>query len=100
MLFNSQQLARGWQKTKRVIGDSFNHAVKLGQGLDHGMRIGKKLLGAISPLLDQYGGGHHVKSIMSGITAYDSGKSDVMNGYNNIQSHYSRIQRQVPEINL
>jgi hypothetical protein len=100
MLFNSQQLARGWQKTKRVIGDTFNHAVRIGQGLDHGMRIGKKLLASVSPILDQYGGGHHVKSIMSGITAYDSGKADVMHGYNNIQSHYSRIQRQVPEINL
>ena len=100
MLFNSHQLSRSWHKTKRVIGDTWNHAVKIKQNLNHGMKIGKRLLGAMSPIFDQYGGGHHMKSIMSGISAYDQGKSDIMNGYNNIQSHYSRIQRAVPEINL
>ena len=96
MLFNSHQLARSWHKTKRVIGDTWNHAMKIGQNLDHGMKIGKKILSAMSPLIPQ----NHMKSIMGGISAYDQGKSDIMNGYNNIQSHYSRIQRQVPEINL
>ena len=100
MLFNSQQLSRGWHKTKRVIGDTWNHAVRIGQNLDNHMRIGKKLLASMSPLFDQYGGGHHMKSIMGGITAYDQGKADIMHGYNNVQSHFSRIQRQVPEINL
>ena len=100
MLFNSQQLVRGWHKTKKVIGDTFNHAVRIGQNLDHGMKIGKKLLSSMSPLFDQYGGQNHMKSIMGGITAYDQGKADIMHGYNNVQSHFSRIQRQVPEINL
>ena len=100
MLFNSQQLVRGWHKTKRVIGGTFNHAVRIGQNLDHGMKIGKRLLSSMSPLFDQYGGQNHMKSIMGGITAYDQGKADIMNGYNNVQSHYARIQRQVPEINL
>jgi hypothetical protein len=100
MLFSSQQLARGWHKTKKMIGDGFNHAVRIGQGLDHGMRVGKRLLSSLTPLLDQYGGGQHVNTLMKGITAYDQGKSDVMHGFNNIQSHHARIQRQVPENNL
>ena len=101
MLFNTQNLARHWHKTKKVIGDTFNHAVKIGQGIDHGMQIGKKLLSAMSPIFDSYNNGqHHMKSIMGGISAYDQGKADIMHGYNNIQAHYSRIQRQVPEINL
>ena len=100
MLFNSQQLSRSWLKTKKVIGDTFNHAVRIGQGLDHGMRIGKRLLSAMSPIFDQYGGQNHMKSIMGGISAYDQGKADIMHGYNNIQTQYSRVQRQVPEINL
>jgi len=100
MLFSNQQLARGWHKTKRVIGDTWDHAVRIGQQMDHGMRIGKRLLASMTPLLDQFGGGHHVKSIMSGIQAYDQGKSDVMYGYNNVQSHLQRIRRQVPELEL
>ncbi len=100
MLFNSQQLSMGWHKTKRVIGDTWNHAVRIGQHMDHGMRIGKRLLSAMSPIFDQFGGGQHMESIMGGISAYDQGKADIMHGYNNIQAHYHRIQRQVPEINL
>ena len=100
MLFNGQALARHWHNTKKVIGHSWHHAVKIGQQLDYGMQVGKKLLGAISPLLDQFGAAHHMKPIMSGIRAYDQGKSDVMYGVNNVQAHYDRIRRQVPEIGL
>ena len=100
MLFGSQALARGWQKTKRVIGDSWDHAVRIGEGLDHGMRIGKRLLASVAPILDQFGGGHHMKPIMSAVGAYDQGRADVMYGVNNVRTHLSRIRRQVPEIGL
>jgi len=100
MWFNSQQLSRGWHRTKKVVGQSWDHAVKIGTSLDNGMRIGKKLLAAMSPIFDQYGASHHMNSIMGGISAYDQGKADIMHGYNNIQAHLSRIKRQVPEINL
>jgi hypothetical protein len=100
MLFTSKQFASTWHHTKRVIGDGFNQAVRIGQGLDTGMRIGKKLLASLAPVLDQYGGGQYVKPIMQGINAYDQGRSDVMDTFNNVQAHHSRIQRQVPEINL
>ena len=100
MLFNGQTLARHWHNTKKMVGNTWNHAVKLGQQLDHGMNVGKRLLGALTPLLDGLGAGHHVKPIMSGIKAYDQGRSDVMYGVHNVQTHYDRIRRQVPEIGL
>ena len=84
MLFNSQALARGWHKTKRVVSDTWDHAVRIGQQMDHGMRIGKRLLASVAPIFDQFGGGRHVKSLMSGISAYDQGKADVMHGVNNV----------------
>ena len=64
------------------------------------LSVGKKLLGALTPLLDGLGAGHHVKSIMGPIRTYDQGKADVMYGVNNVQSHLDRIRRQVPEIGL
>ena len=100
MFFRSQDLARHWYNTKKVVGQTWNHAVKLGQQFDHGMNVGRKLLGAITPLLDQFGAGHHVKSIMPAFKAYDQGRSDVMYGVHNVQAHYDRIRRQVPEIGL
>ena len=101
MFINNQALARGWHKTKRVIGDTWNHAVKIGQGIDHGMNIGKRLLGALSPMLQSFSHGRMLENnIMSGLTSYDQGKSDVMHGYNNVESNLRRIRRAVPEINL
>jgi hypothetical protein len=100
MLFGGQTLAHHWRHTKKVMGDTWHHAVKFGQGLDQGMQVGKRLLASVAPLLDQFGGGHHMKPIMQGISAYDHGKADVMFGYNNVASHLSRIKRQVPEIGL
>jgi hypothetical protein len=37
---------------------------------------------------------------MGAVTAYDRGKADVMQGYNQVETHYNRIRRQVPEIGL
>ena len=54
----------------------------------------------LPPIFDQFGGSHHLRPIMSGIRAYDQGKADVMYGYNNVMSHYQRIRRQVPEVDL
>ncbi len=99
-MFNRQALARHWGAAKKVIGDSWHTAVRIGQGLDHSVRVGRKLLGAVSPILDQLGGGHHTKSLMKGVTAYDQGRADVMHGVNNVQSHLSRIRRPVPELDL
>ncbi len=100
MLFNSQDIARTWHQTKKVIGDTWNHATKLAGQFDSGMRVGRKLLSAVVPIFDQFGGSHHLKPLVSGIKAYDQGRSDVMYGVNNIMSHYQRIKRQVPEIDL
>ena len=98
MLFSGQSLARGWHETKKFIGSAYHHTTKLASQLDTGMQIGKRLLSAVSPLFDSYG--ISMKPIMSGISAYDQGKSDVMHGYNNVQAHLSRIRRQVPELQI
>ena len=100
MLFSGQALARGWDQTKRVIGNAWHHTTKMASQFDHGMQVGKRLLASVAPIFDQLGGGHHLKPIMSGIGAYDKGKSDVMFGVNNVQAHLSRIRRQVPEIGI
>ena len=85
---------------EKHIGDAWNHTTGLAAQFDHGMRVGRKLLSAVAPIFDQLGGSHHLKPIMSGITAYDQGRSDVMYGANNVMAHYQRIKRQVPEIDL
>ncbi len=100
MPFGGQDFARHWQTTKRVIGQGWDHAVKIGMGLDHGMRVGKKLLSVAAPILDSLGQGHHVNTVMRGISAYDSGRAEVNHQINNVETHYRNLRRQVPEIGL
>ena len=100
MHINAQSLAKGWAYGKKVIGDGWNHAVRIGQGADHAMRVGKRLLSAVSPLMDAMGAHGATKSLMQGVSAYDQGREQVMNGYTNVMSHHARIKRQVPELSL
>ena len=62
------------------------------------MQIGRRLLGAISPLLDPLNVNY--RPAIQGFGAYDQGKAEVMNRFNNVQDHYMRIKRQVPELQL
>ena len=100
MHFNAQALTRGLAYGKKVIGDGWNHAVRIGQNMDHGMRVGKRLIGAIAPLLDQFGAGGAMKPLMQGVDAYDRGRSQAMGHYTNVMAHHARVKRQVPEIGL
>jgi hypothetical protein len=100
MPFGGQNFARHWQNTKRVIGQGWDHAVRIGMGLDHGMRVGKKLLAVAAPILDSLGQGHHVNTAMRGIAAYDSGRAEVHHQVNNVETHYRKLRRQVPELGL
>ena len=87
-----------WHAAKRIIGDAWHHSLKLAGQFDSGIQVGRRLLASTAPIFDQMGASY--KPIMNALTAYDKGKSDVVGGYNNVQSHYNRIRRQVPELEL
>jgi hypothetical protein len=100
MHISSQALARGWHSAKRAVGNAWQGAVGIAKNFDQGMQVGRRLLAATAPLFDQLGYSHGLKPIMGALTSYDRGKSDVMQGYNQVENHYNRIRRQVPEIGL
>ena len=62
------------------------------------MQLGRRILSAASPLLDELG--VNMRPALQGIAAYDGGKMEVMNRFNNVQDHYQRIRRQVPELDF
>ena len=78
----------------------WNHAVKFAGKLDHAMNVGKRIYGAIQPAIQDMGGSDINKSIMSGISRYDQGRSDIMGHHNQIQSHLSELKRATPELDL
>ncbi len=98
MLFNSQAIARGWQNTRTFASKAWHHTTKLAGQFDTGMKIGRRLLSAMSPLLDQLSVDY--TPAIQAIGAYDHGKAEVMHGVNNVMTHYQRVKRQVPELQL
>ena len=99
-MLGGQSLSSHWRHAKRVIGDGWNGAVKLAGQFDQGMRVSRRLFSALQPALDQFASPGHLKPVMDGFKKYDQTRSDMMDGYNNVEHHYNRIRRQVPELNL
>ena len=100
MLFGGRSLHSHWQKAKRVISDGWHGAVKLAGQLDQGMRVSRRLFGALQRALDHDAGSAGSSHMMNAFKAYDTTKSDVMHGYNQVEQMRNRIKRQVPELNL
>ena len=99
-MFGGRSLHSHWQTAKRVIGDGWHGAVKLAGQFDQGMRVTRRLFGALQPALDQVAGGAGSTHMMNAFKAYDSTKSDIMSGYNQVEQMRNRIKRQVPEMEL
>jgi hypothetical protein len=100
MHLSSTAIARGWHSAKRAVGNAWQGATKLASQFDQGMQVGRRLLAATAPIFDQLGYSHGLKPIMGALTSYDRGKSDVMQHVGQMEGHYNRIRRQVPEIGM
>jgi len=94
MFYNN--LHQAFHHGKKTLGDLYNGAMKYAGQLDHAFNVGKRLYGAIHPLL---GSGAN-KAIMSGIQQIDEGRHAVVSHHNNIENHLNRIRKTVPEIGL
>ena len=78
----------------------FNHAVKFSRQLDHGVSVGKRLLGALDPLLQDVGAGNVSRAAIQGFGRYEQGREEVLGQHNKVQAHLSRLRRNVPELGL
>ena len=78
----------------------WNHAVKFAGQIDHAFAVGKRLFGALHPMIEDLGGARVNKAIMGGFQKFDQAKADTMGSYNMVESQMNRIKRAVPEIGL
>ena len=94
----SRHLQEAYHQGKRTVANVWNHAVKWAGQIDHGFGVAKRLYGALQPAIQDFQGLN--QGIMRGISAYESGRKDVMSGYNQVQNLQSRIKKAVPEIDF
>ena len=95
-----RRLANAFHQGKRTIGNMFTHAVKWAGQIDHGMSVGKRLLGALDPLLQDVGAGNVSRAAVQSFGRYEQGREQVMGQHNQVQAHLSRLRKNVPELGL
>ena len=95
-----RQIRDAWAHSKRSIGRAWNHAVQFAGQVDHAMTIGKRVFGAIHPMIHNFGGANMNKAIMSGIQSYESSRHEIMGHHNNVQAMLGRLRKVAPEIDI
>ena len=95
-----RQIQNAWRTGKRLIGGAASWATKIAASLDHGISISKRLYGALSPAIQDFAPAGTTRNIMDAFGAYDSGRNEVMEGYNNVRTQLNLVQRAVPEISF
>ena len=94
----SRHLQEAYHQGKRTVANLWSNATKWAAQIDHGFSVAKRLYGAVQPAIQDFQGLN--QGIMKGISAYESGRKDVMSGYNQVQAMQSRIKKAVPEIDF
>ena len=95
-----RQLQAAYHHGKRTIGNMFHSAVKFAGQLDHGISVGKRLFGALDPMLQDMGAGSVSRAAVRGFGRYEQGREQVLGQHNQVQAHLSRLRKSVPELGL
>ena len=98
MLFTARQAQQTWGHVKRFMGQAYVHGRKFAGLIDGYATVGKKLLGAAAPMLDELGAGHAISAGVKGLSQYDQIKHRVMDADERGRTHYGRIAAAAPEI--
>ncbi len=98
MLFTARQAQQTWGHVKRFMGNAYVHGRKWAGLIDGYANVGKRLLGATAPMLDELGAGHAISAGVKGLSQYDQIKHRVMDADERGRTHYGRIAGAVPEI--
>jgi hypothetical protein len=78
----------------------WNHAVKFAGQLDHAVGVGKRVFGALHPMIEDLGGSNVNRAVMQGFGKFDDAKYDAIGLHNNVASQLHRLRRAAPELDL
>ena len=89
-----------WHQGKKTIGNMWNNVNKWAGQIDHAMGVGKRVFGALHPMIEDMGGGNVNRAVMGGIGRYEQGRDQVIGHHNKVQAQLSHLRRAIPEIDL
>ncbi len=95
-----RHLQDAWHHGKRTVGHMWNHAVKWAGQIDHAMGVGKRVFGALHPMIEDFGGSGVNRAMMQGFGKFDQTRHDVLGMHNNVEAQLRRLRRAAPELDL
>ncbi len=98
MFFTPRQAHQTWGHVKRFMGQAYVHGRKWAGLIDGYANVGKRLLGAAAPMLDELGAGRAITAGVQGLSQYDQIKHRVMDVDERGRGHLSRITSAAPEL--
>ena len=97
---NRHHLSSIYNNTKRHLGNVYQHTKNVLGHIYNGISIGRTILGAIQPVLEQYGQKHINKHAMKALTHYDDIKKRVVDTHDNVENHLNDITRKLKTKNI
>ena len=98
MFFTPRQAHQTWGHVKRFMGQAYVHGRKWAGLIDGYANVGKRLLGAAAPMLDELGAGRAITAGVQGLSQYDQIRNRVMDVDERGRGHYGRIAAAAPEL--
>jgi hypothetical protein len=93
-------LQDAWHQGKRTVGHMWNQAVKIAGDVDRAFTVGKRVFGALHPMLEDFGGSQVSRAVMQGVGHYEKGRNQILGYHNNVEATLSRLRRAAPELRL
>ena len=90
-----QTLTNAFLNTKKHLGNVYHHTKHVLGSIDHGVRIAKTVYGAISPYIDELGGGGIHKHAIKAIGDYEHIRNKVMDTHDKGEKIYSDINKKL-----
>ena len=80
------------------MGQAYVHGRKFAGLIDGYANVGKRILGAAAPMLDELGAGRAIQAGVHGLSQYDQIKHRVMDADERGRGHLGRIATAAPEL--
>ena len=96
----TRRVSDAWHQTRRVFGQAYHGAVQAAHQIHGAVDLGKRVFGALHPLVSQLGGHQVNKAILQGFSAYDRAAGDGLDLHNNVRHQVSRLRKAAPELDL
>ena len=76
-----------------IIGNAYHTAKNFLGNIDNGVRLFKTVYGALSPMIDNYGGAGVTKNVMKTLSGYDHIRHQVMNVDNDTDAVRNKLAK-------